>query len=88
MLVPPCRGLRASRLVPLSGRRGCSVPGVQRWSGLASGVDVEGGADARGPLPHPEDPVGVEPPGLPDREALAVVGDLEAAAVPSHRQRT
>src|SRR4051794_16043965 len=38
---------------------------------------LEGGADARGPLAHAEDAVGVEAAGLADGEALAVVGDLE-----------
>src|SRR5690606_32673583 len=54
------------------------------------GPHVEGGADAGGSLPHPDDAVGVEPPGVAGREPDAVVGHLErgspAVAAPGDRE--
>ena len=45
-------------------------------------MELECGADARRPLAHTHDPVGVEPAGLADGEALSVVGDLEVDVAP------
>src|SRR5438105_3746569 len=55
-------------------------PASDRGASSLSGFELQHRTDGVGPLAHAEHPVGVEAPGLPDREALAVVGDDQEGA--------